>query len=133
MEIGGPSSKSTTDGNSHSAQDIISVPASLPLQEHPAQATNPGVVSLVAALMHDVIASLNHSLVSASEVPIVETIAVTTFGVVATLVAPEPKVGTKAAVVTTTGIIVTFVASKREVEIEAARALEVLASIMPSE
>lgn len=93
----------------------------------------PGVVSLVATLMHHVISSLNDTLVPAPELPVAEAIAATTFGVVATFVAPELEIETKVAEATTSSIVATLVAPKPEVEAQAAGVLQVLASTPPSE
>lgn len=133
MDIGGSSPKSVPDGSSWSAQDLVPAPAIPPQEEQPTPEVAPVAVSLVATLMHDVITSLNVTLVPASELPVAELIAATTSGVVAAFVAPEPEAETGAAEATTSGIVATFVAPEPEVEAEAAGVLQVLACIPPSE
>ena len=86
------------------------MPTSLLQEAQPALATNPGDVSLFVALMQDVSSSLNATLVPTPEPPVLEAVAATTSSVVATLVAPEPKV-----------------------EAEAMEGLEVVAAIPPFE
>ncbi|RCV37747.1 hypothetical protein SETIT_8G087800v2, partial [Setaria italica] len=61
--------------------------------------SSPGAVSFVVALMQGVISSLTNIVVLAPERQALEEVVATTFGTVATLVAPEPEVEIEATTV----------------------------------
>lgn len=92
MDIGGLNPKFAADGSSSSAQELVPPPSIPPLEEQPVPKVAPGFVTLVSALMHNVIASLNVPVVLALELLVAEPIASTTFAVVATLVVLELEV-----------------------------------------
>nr|TKW39475.1 hypothetical protein SEVIR_1G181600v2 [Setaria viridis] len=70
MYLGGPSLRPVTDGGSLSVQDVAPGQASMQPEEHPATISSPGAISFVAALMRDVISSLNDVVVPASELQV---------------------------------------------------------------
>ncbi|RCV06636.1 hypothetical protein SETIT_1G178700v2 [Setaria italica] len=72
MYLGGPSLRPVTDGGSLSVQDVAPGQASMQPEEHPATISSPGAISFVAALMRDVISSLNDVVVPASELQVPE-------------------------------------------------------------
>ena len=73
METESPSTKSDADGSSHSTPKLALEPAVPPPEEHPKPKIAPVAISLVTALMHDILSLLNVSTVPTPELPKAET------------------------------------------------------------
>lgn len=88
VDLGGPSLRPVTNGGSLTVQDVAPAQARPQPENQLATMSDPCAMSLVAALMQDVISSLTNIVVPAHERQVPEEVVVTTSGSVATLVAP---------------------------------------------
>lgn len=139
MEAEGPSSKPGADDSSGSAPELAMEPTFLLQEDQPTPEVTPGVVSLVAALMHDVLSSLDVFVVPAPDLPEAEPITESTSVVVTELVTlmlnakAESKPEVEVEVAATDEVGFALVSPGPEVVVEAVGALQVLAIVPPSE